>query len=75
MMLKCIEFFVFGDAQLDGLRFISNLVDLNSGWDPVGRFFVDLHVDKIGILGDRFVTVAFRIEHFLCVQNLPVKRT
>ena len=75
MLLKRMKFFVFGDAQLDGLRFISNLVDLNKAWDPVGRIFVDLYVDKIGILGDRFVTVAVRTEHFLSVVDLPVKGT
>ena len=74
-MPKRMKFFVFGEAQLEDLRFISNLVDLECAFDPVGRRLVNLHVEEIRILGDRFLTVAVRTENFLSVVDLPVKRT
>ena len=75
MMPKGNKLLVIRDAQLDGLRFVSNLVDLNCAFDPVGRCVVDLHVEKIRILGDRVITVAVRIETFLSVVDFPVERT
>ena len=74
-MPKRMEFFVFGDAQLDSLRFISNLVDLDCAFDPIGRRVVNLRVEEIRVLGDRFLTIAIRIETFLSVVDHPIKRT
>ena len=71
-MPKRIKFCVFRDAQLDGLRFVSDLVDLNCAMDEVGSCRVNLHVEELRILGNHFVTIAVRIETFLSVVDFPV---
>ena len=72
--LQLVEVFDVGDAQLNGLRFVSNLILVYFTADPVGKFVIDLFVEQIRIPFNSFVTKAIRIELLLRVVDFPIQR-